>query len=381
MAGSAVINVDPNGATGNLATGNGGGNGGDMCQHAEVNFVPKTPTIFVLVDRSDSMFVPDSKTQVVNWDPLKAGVLSVVKQLEGQVNFGFGAFTGQEAQGATAAKCPIFDSIAPAINNADAITAVYPAGRIAGATGQTPVVQVLPLVEKLLMQPGVEGDKYVLFVTDGEPDFCDNGDSKCPMDAVVAGVQKLASDGIHTIVFGIGSSIIQESGAFLQALANAGASLPAPLPFGANTKEQDACYACQSIAPWLAQWTAAGATHDCATAGQQTLGKYGTAATNATVYHPDAADQAKLTAEIANVVKGIKSCTFDLGGDISVNLALLDRASVSIEGQPLPLAQDNGWRMNSPTQVELVGSACATWNDPKSTHIDFNFPCDIIVVK
>jgi len=26
-----------------------------------------------------------------------------------------------------------------------------------------------------------------------------------------------------------------------------------------------------------------------------------------------------------------------------------------------------------------VGSACATWNDPKNTHIDFNFPCDIIV--
>jgi len=201
------------------------------------------------------------------------------------------------------------------------------------------------------------------------------------MDAVVGGVQKLASDGIHTIVFGIGSSIIQESGAFLQSLANAGASLPAPLPFGATTKEQDACYACQSIAPWLGQWTAAGATHDCATVGKQTLGKYGTPTTNATVYHPDAADQAKLTAEIASVVQGIKSCTFDLGGDISVNVALLDQASVSIEGQKLPLAQDNGWRMNSPTQVELVGSACATWNDPKNTHIDFNFPCDIIVVK
>ena len=257
---------------------------------------------------------------------------------------------------------------------------VYPAGRVPGATGETPVIQVLPLVQGLLEKPENDGDKYVLFVTDGEPDFCDNGDSKCAMDAVVGGVQKLAAAGIHTLVFGIGSSIIADSGAFLQALANAGASLPPPTPFAAMTKEQDVCYACKGVQPWLGQWPT-GKMPDCATVGQQTLGAYGTTAANATVYNPDPANQAKLTAQIASVVSGIKSCTFDLGGDISVNLALLEQASVSIEGQKLPLAQDNGWRMNSPTQVELVGSACTTWNDPKNTHIDFDFPCEIIVVK
>ena len=381
-AGAGNINTNPNGATGNIATNSGGGsNASDAgCQHQEINFVPKIPTVFVLVDRSGSMFTPDNKTQVASWDPLKAGVLAVVKQLEGQVRFGFGAFTGQQAQGSTPAKCPIFDSIAPALNNASAISNVYPVGSVPGATGETPVIQVLPLVEGLLNQPGNDGDKYVLFVTDGEPDFCDNGDSKCAMDAVIGGVQKLAAEGIHTLVFGIGSSIIADSGAFLQALANAGASLLPPTPFGATTKEQDVCYACKGIQPWLAQWPT-GKAPDCSMAGQQTLGAYGSVATNAPVYHPDPADQNALTAQIASVVSGIKSCTFELGGNISVDLAQLDQASVSIEGQKLPLAQDNGWRMNSPTQVELVGSACTTWNDPKNTHIDFNFPCDIIVVK
>jgi hypothetical protein len=48
----------------------------------------------------------------------------------------------------------------------------------------------------------------------------------------------------------------------------------------------------------------------------------------------------------------------------------------------VPLAADNGWRMNSPTQVELVGSACSTWKDVEANkRIDFDFPCDIIVVK
>jgi len=377
-AGFGNIGNTGNGATGNILTDNGGGsNSTDAgCQHVEVNFVPKTPTVFVLVDRSDSMFTPDSKTQVISWDPLKAGVLAVVKQLEGQIRFGFGAFTGQIGR-----MCPIFESIPPALNNSAAISAVYqPLGKVTGEPGQTPVIQVLPLVQTLLDQAGNDGDKYVLFVTDGEPDFCDNGDSNCAMDAVVAGVQKLAAAGIHTLVFGVGSSIIANSGPFLQAMANAGASLPPPTPFSGMQKEQATCYACKGVQPWAAQWPS-GSPADCATVGRQTLGVYGTAASNATVYHPDAADQAALTAQIASVVSGIKSCKFDLGGNIAVNLDLLDQASVSIQGQVVQLSQTDGWRMNSPTQAELVGSACATWNDPKNTRIDFNFPCDIIVLK
>jgi len=377
-AGSGSIITTPNGATGNITTDNGGGsNATDAgCQHKEINFVPKIPTVFVLVDRSDSMFTPDNKTQVVNWNPLKAGVLEVVKQLEGQVRFGFGAVTGLAG-----GMCPIFESIAPALNNSAAISAVYqPLGKLPGnEPGQTPIIQALPLVQGLLNQPGNDGDKYILFVTDGEPDFCDNGDSDCAMDAVVGGIQKLAADGIHTIIFGIGSSIINTSSSFLQAMANAGASLPPPTPFASMKTPQSVCYACKGVSPWAAQW-GTGATPDCMT-GAQTLGTYGSSATNATVYNPDAANQAALTTQIANVVKGIKSCTFDLGGDISVDLNQLDRASIAVEGTNIPLSQDNGWRMNNASQVELVGSACTTWNDPKNTHIDFNFPCEIIVVK
>ena len=128
-AGAGSLVLDPDGATGNRP-------GDTSCQHVEVNFVPKIPTVFVLVDRSDSMFLPDSKTQVASWEPLKAGVLSVVKELEGKVRFGFGAFTGQQS-----GMCPIFESIAPALNNAAAISGVYPAGRVPGATGETPVIR------------------------------------------------------------------------------------------------------------------------------------------------------------------------------------------------------------------------------------------------
>lgn len=370
------IHLGGSAATGNLVASGGGDPSDSGCQHVAVNFVPKIPNVFVLVDRSDSMFTPDNTTQVVSWNPLKAGVLDVIDQLQADVKFGFGAFTGQQG-----GKCPIFDTIAPALNNAAAIKAIYePLGRVTGAAGETPVIQVLPLIEGLLAQGGDDGDKYVLFVTDGEPDFCDNGDAKCPVDAVVSGIQKLAEKGIHTIVFGLKSSLSNISGDTLQAVANAGAGLPVAAPF-AGQQPKDVCYACQAVPGWVAQWTAAGATADCQTAGKETLGAYSPAGGTATVYHPDPADQAALTAQIASVVSGIKSCTFDLGGQIEVNLTLLDQASVSLEGNLVPLSTDNGWRMNTETQLELVGEACTTWRKPESTRIEFNFPCDIIVPK
>lgn len=346
------------------------------CQHVEVRFVPRVPTVFVLVDRSDSMFVPDSVTKISSWDPLKAGVLSVIGQLQQQIRFGFGAFSGQ--QGGT---CPIFDAIAPALNNAAAISAVYqPLTKLVGSKGETPVTQVLPLVADLLAKDPADGGKYILFVTDGEPDFCDDGDPQCPADALVARVQQLQAGGIRTIVFGLKSEQSAISDVALQAVANAGAGEPVSAPFAGNAP-QNVCSTCSARAGWLGEWTARGMAPSCATPGQQLLGTYGQAAANATVYHPDPSDQAALTQQIASAISGVKSCVFDLGGEITVNLSLLAEASVAIEGQMVPLSSDNGWRMNSGTQLELTGSACATWQRPESTKIDFDFPCDIIVPK
>jgi len=183
-------------------------------------------------------------------------------------------------------------------------------------------------------------------------------------------------------VFGLKSDQSNISDETLQAAANAGAGLPVVAPFGGRPV-QDICYACiNGSAGWKAEFPA-DAAPDCAMVGKQVLGSYAAAGGTemATVYHPNPADQAALTDQIASVVSGIKSCTFDLGGQISVNLDLLDQASVSVEGQTVPLSTENGWRMNTDTQLELVGDACTNWHDPKNTHIDFNFPCDIIVVK
>src|SRR5450755_2523977 len=176
--GTGVGNGSGNGNTGNINTNSNGGNDSDGggCQHKELNFVPKTPTVFVLVDRSGSMFAAPNPP----WEPLKMGALQVIQELQADVAFGWGAFTG--LAGVT---CPDFQSVPPAKNNYDAINKVYGTMGATGYKSETPVGEALPLVETALGQSPESGNKYILFVTDGEPDFCNDGDANCPLDDVV----------------------------------------------------------------------------------------------------------------------------------------------------------------------------------------------------
>jgi hypothetical protein len=370
------------GATGSGGTGTGAGNGsgtgniGNLntdagldldaasCQHKELNFVPKTPTVFVLVDRSGSMFAAPNPP----WEPLKTGALQVIQELQADVAFGWGAFTGLAHT-----TCPDFVSVPPAVNNYAAISGMYMPLGAQPYKSETPVGEALPLVEQSLTQSTAAGDKYILFVTDGEPDFCDDGESNCPLDDVVYRLQDLNKKGIQTIIFGLQNGKVPP--ATLQAFANAGAGQPVAVPFANNgmpITAMQAYYDCQGVPGWQAEASAAGLT------GMTNLGTYGATGGTAKYYQPDPTDQDALTAQLRTVLAGVKSCTFDLS-DFTVNLDMLSEASISVQSTVVPLDMTNGWRMNTSSQLELVGTACTNWKLPTNTKIDFNFPCDILV--
>ena len=71
-----------------------------------------------------------------------------------------------------------------------------------------------------------------------------------------------------------------------------------------------------------------------------------------------------------------------------LNTSLLSEAQILIETTPVPLDPNNGWRVNcvptgdpncKPTQIELTGTACASWHLATNKNITFDFPCDVIV--
>jgi hypothetical protein len=368
------------GAGGPGGTGSGGTGGACRLFQTVPGGSTAVPTVFLLVDRSGSMFGcagdpvgASSCADPANtpWAILRTGVLSVIEDLQASVRFGFGAFTGNVANN----QCPLFEQVSTGLNNHAAISTLYgPLGAITGKA-ETPVGAALDRAKAVLDADATTGPKYILFVTDGEPDYCNDGVSLCPVDSVVGRLQSLRTSGITTLVFGIqNGSATGVPLPTLQAFANAGAGQPVAPVVQAPADINAISDQCQTIQPWRTDLAAAGKTFARGISVADYAGSGGTA----TVYKPNPADAQALEALIATTVGGLKSCYFDLVNGLAVDLSKVDQASVSIESLVIPRSDTNGWRMVNPTRLELVGSACASWRQPTSRSIDFNFPCGVV---
>jgi len=375
LGGTIGIGGTPSfGAVGAGAQSNGGGPG-NGCQIGGAMFVPKVPTVMLVVDRSGTMFKDNGNP----WGILRDGVLEVVQQMNSDVRFGLLAVTGEQQAG----MCPLLDEVAPADHNYDAIAAKYQA-LMAPTKGESPGMRGLDRAAEILAADPTDGDKYVLFVTDGEQDFCDDGDFACPTDSTVFHLQELAAKGFKTFIFGLpmtSTDMAQQTRypKILQAFADAGMGLPVVpvLPPPGDQGTIQIFYNCQGVQNWASEATAAG------TPAMQPLATYSTTSGGAKVFTPDATNKDALRDEIAKVLSGVKSCTFDIGGEIKVIQTLLDEAHVYVQGTEVPLdpAGMNGWHMPTPSQIELVGDACTNWRMPQNTKIDWDFPCKILVPK
>src|SRR6185295_18545917 len=96
-------------------------------------------------------------------------------------------------------------------------------------------------------------------------------------------------------------------------------------------------------------------------------------------YTPDPANQAQLVQQLAQALSSVKGCTFDLG-DVDGTSIKVDLTKLA-EGHEVPQDAANGWRMNTATELELVGTACASWRMPSNNEIDFRFPCTAIIFE
>jgi len=327
------------------------------CQHTQYTFEPKIPTVYLLVDRSGSMFhcltgstgdpVCATPTNTA-WNGLKEAVRTVVGSLEKDVRFGFATIWGTDPAGG--GMCPAIqgmvpDQVTPALNNATPIMTKYdalplpPVSTQQGVKFESPASESLAAVGAALKaDTSSQGDKYIIFITDGQPDYCDDSNSLCAPDSVIMHLQQNKADGITTIVLGIQTTLFDLGTGILQAYARG-----------------------------------------------TTLGNYMSAAGPTKPYMPSATDQASLVTQLSMALAGVKSCTFDLtatgGTPIKVDVKQLNKATIKIDGatQALDPNSMNGWNMINETTLQLFGSSCDAWRDQSAKTIDFNFPCEIIV--
>ena len=403
--GTGGVIVTTSGAGGDIALGQDAGFNPDAmaCQTKNYQFLPQIPDVYVLVDRSGSEFDQSTCSSTTmsytggNFFTLKTAVLQVIQSLQDQVRFGFGSFVGDHAKGTCAPTLTPAPSALPIdLYNYNAISALYgPLGSLTpcGAKADTPAVEVLPMIKStLLAEPATAtnpmtnamynvGKKYLLFVTDSETDFCDDGEALCPADAVTWRIQDFYTNGIGTLIIGLPASTSSGdtiASSALQNFANAGAGQPvAPI---SGTTQITAHNDCQGVAGYAAVWNEANPGQSIST-DQIPIATYSATGGNATVYAPTSASDVKaLTDQITAALQGVKSCTFDLTG-FKIDLTKLNQAGVLINGSLVPLdpKSGNGWNMVSATELQLFGSACDNWRKPSSTDIKFDFPCTIVI--
>jgi len=296
------------GAGSSTAAGSGGTDGGSAsvgpCD------TDTKPTVYVMVDRSGSMFDCLSTELLIEpacedaadtaWSVLKASVLAAIQQREAQIKFGFLAFTGTNPQ--LSGMCPILDEVEPGIGNHSKISQLYdklgfsPEQAMTTLKLETPTLQALEHLGAKLATDASPGKKSILLVTDGQPDFCDDEDSICPVDAVVGKLQALYAQGISTTVIGLRSRVRDVPETTLEAFANAGAGEDTVDPAVSTTGGPMTYDLCQLSSPtWRELLVASGKPLQRGS----TLGNYASAAGPTQPFIPSIDDPQALSAALA----------------------------------------------------------------------------------
>lgn len=327
------------------------------CTQLEIGFEAQTPTALIIVDRSSSQW-----DQYPNhtWEPMKAGILEVVRDVQKDIRVGVVTYTGENG-GACPDLYPAMNQVTFDKNNLPAIESALTTIDRPAYKGETPTAVTIQQALPVLLADPSPGEKVMLLVTDGDPDFCNDPDRICAMDAVIGAVQAAFNQGVLTTVFGLKRAELSEQ--HLRDVANAGAGLPVALPPGVNT-EADLRNRCRTNPP-----------------GSLT-GTYSPTPGNAQFFQANGTDQVALGAALDAVIQGIRSCVFELDGAVEINPELVGYARITIdEGPPLGFGDPNGWQLATPTQVQLVGSACQQLKNPATGAINFDFPCELFVPR
>jgi hypothetical protein len=225
------------GGSGSYGDGDGDGNGGDpsggytggdggACESHVVTNSKVTPEMLIVLDRSGSMKM--GKTN--RWDPSVTAIDNVTKSLQDSIEFGLMVFPGADSgssSGGGSSCTNLFDpscwtSAIGSLSDCQAGTVAVPIGidkandistalAAMSPNGGTPTAVSLQAAHQLLGKATVTLDssqnvaKYVLLVTDGEPNCTIVSSNYNPDDYVgdtVNQIKSLASDGIKTYVIG-----------------------------------------------------------------------------------------------------------------------------------------------------------------------------------
>ena len=242
--GSSVGGDDGSGGTDGGSSGNTGGSSGADGGSAGTPPIGGNggaggapggpPTVLIVVEAGSTMFEPRPERWDRVYDALLNADTGLLQSYESQMRLGFASFSDGGALGA----CSQISYVAPAPANATGINAVY---SIVQSGASSPSGDALAYIVSTFAATSSEGRKFMLLVLAGDPETCTVSDPDCGQDPAIAAIQQARSQGISTLVLGVGDFVTPQPGfcdltlrrcgtAHLEDLANAGVGLGVATP-------------------------------------------------------------------------------------------------------------------------------------------------------
>ncbi len=339
----------------------GGMGGSGSCIDVEVTFEPQVPTVLLLIDRSGSMNANNFGAAVAQavtdgtyalgdcpnnndwrWNVVRDVLFNpdkgIVKPLEDKVRFGLSLYSSDNGQLDLSTTndlediipnkmCPTLIEVPIALGNHQAMLDEFKCSDI---FDDTPTGESLVAAAETLKNFDEPGPKVIVLATDGEPDNCDcpdfSGDvpAHCKVDVATLRAQ-IQQDVVDTAEQIHGEDIT---------IHVINVSTP-----GEATLQQH-----------LADVAMAGG-------GEVYPG-----------FSPGA-----LSTAFDDIINGVRSCVVDLDGEIAEGKE--STGTVTLDGEELGLDDENGWQVNTPSQIELLGTACEAIKSGDHD-IDIKFPCE-----
>lgn len=285
------------------------------------------PTVMLLIDQSGSMSFPFG--QSTRWQVLRDAIIDpdngLLSWLEPSANVGLMIYTSINGYQEGLA-CPLVTELPAQFGNADQIRETYLAAEPV-EWGDTPTGDSIDQAVARLTALSEPTPKYILLVTDGDPDTCRRPDPQDGISEAIEAAERAYAQGITVRTVGVSEQIGARG---LQAMANAGAGKPAwGLVYGRDAEAERPLYA----------------------------------STNAR----------ELAEQLKGVIGDVRTCTIELGARVRSRRALDGR--LLLDGVPLEFGALDGWTFVDEDTLQIHGASCERIQG-EGEQLRVRFPCD-----
>lgn len=368
--GKCIAKNDIDLPVGSMGGATGDGDGDDAtCIDVEVDFTPQIPNVVLLIDQSASMNdddanfkskvdaavlageyalwdCPDSDNrrgsdETWRWNVVRNVLLNpdtgIVKPLEEKVRFGLTTYSSENGFGSdeeAPLTCPTLAEVDISFGNHQAMLDAFQCSHL---VNDTPTRESLTAVAEKLAAADFDGPKIIVLATDGAPDTCACDDwemqkgAECVAQTDYMGTMYPASQYEQILVALEAQRIHDELGITIEVI-NVG--------------------------------------DDTLTPHLDSVAVSGGAVSGASI---DGTSPGALTDAFKTIIDGVRSCVIELDGEIAKGKE--SSGTVTLDSEELEFDGPDGWIVNSPSELELVGAACEAIKSGDHD-IDVKFPCE-----